>query len=1145
MGWLNGFSNRLKLKIDNTKIDETLLDFPVLIKVSNNSGISSLDVSSVFTKIGSDANRKKIAVTTLNGTTQCYVEIERFDYSNNEAWLWVKVPSVSSGSETVFYFYYSSSQSDNTTYVGDTTETPAQNVWDSNFKLVMHIAQDPNGDVADAIKDSTSNANHGTPGGSMTSADLIDGKIGKAIDFDGNDYIGMGNNIDITTSSITLEAIVKTSASVTQVLFQKANNISVTDPGYSCYLRTSNPYVRMVVCDGSNYAHQAVSPTNVQDGVDHYVVGKWDIATHTVSSYVDTSLEGSTTNTNVGSLTNSSNSEIGRNYANGSPSSYTTGIIEEIRISNTTRSAAWIKATYYSNWDELVSFELPLNPDDWSNRLKLTIPADSTDSSLTDFPVMINLSSSSGKTGFDSTAIFNALGDDHQKRFAITKNDGETQCQIELEYWNATEEKAILWTKVPTVYSSVDTDLYFYWDTTVSGNTAYVGDTGDTPAQNVWDSNFKLVMHMAQDPNGDVADAIKDSTSNVNHGTPGGGMTSADLVDGKIGKAIDFDGADDFIDIGDHSSLDIVGDISLELILKSTVAQDNSGKQPCGKYNYSLNFDHAAADFKGAISLLDNTAAWINSDGPVAISDGVYHYIVGKYDNVDIKFYLNGIESTSRAVAGKTIGVNNFSFFIGANSNNAGIAASFQTGVIGEVRISSADRSADWIKATYYSNWDDLIVFQQEDITTTWLSDWSKRIKLTIDKDKIDSTLVDFPINITLASGTNAAGVFSELSTVSGTKKIAVTTNDGTTQCPVEIEKWDWSEKEAILWTKVSSVDSNEDTILYLYYDSSKSDNTTYVGDTGDTPAQNVWDSNFKLVMHMAQDPNGGVANEIKDSTSGIHDGTKVSANAPNEVDGKIGKGQNFDANDEKVTIADHADFDFVAAFTLEVIAKPTVVDTDSRLIYRYDSISTDGYYIAQYLSKWNCAVFVGGSAVSVNSNSSPTLNFEYIVARRDLSGNWKQFIDGLVQTDTSVLSGAIDSTGNLLLGIDLVDACEFIGILDEVRISNTARSSAWIKATYYSNWDGLVSFGSEQEIPTHYYYGYVTEDEVPVSRTIRLYYRNTGALMSATTSNETTGYYYLTTTISGEHYIVTIDDAIGMDYNALILDKLLPRGIE
>jgi hypothetical protein len=43
-----------------------------------------------------------------------------------------------------------------------------------------------------------------------------------------------------------------------------------------------------------------------------------------------------------------------------------------------------------------------------------------------------------------------------------------------------------------------------------------------------------------------------------------------------------------------------------------------------------------------------------------------------------------------------------------------------------------------------------------------------------------------------------------------------------------------------------------------------------------------------------------------------------------------------------------------------------------------------------------------------------------------------------------------------------------FNGLIDEVRISSVARSSAWIKASYYSGNNSLVSYGSEEAIITN-----------------------------------------------------------------------------
>ena len=49
---------------------------------------------------------------------------------------------------------------------------------------------------------------------------------------------------------------------------------------------------------------------------------------------------------------------------------------------------------------------------------------------------------------------------------------------------------------------------------------------------------------------------------------------------------------------------------------------------------------------------------------------------------------------------------------------------------------------------------------------------------------------------------------------------------------------------------------------------------------------------------------------------------------------------------------------------------------------------------------------------------------------------------------------------------------------------------------------------------------------------------------MDETTSSGN-GYYYLTTSISGEHFVVAFDDDLGESFNAVILDKLPPLGID
>lgn len=275
------------------------------------------------------------------------------------------------------------------------------------------------------------------------------------------------------------------------------------------------------------------------------------------------------------------------------------------------------------------------------------------------------------------------------------------------------------WTSgfTPTIapYSYGDTVLNLYYDETQDDNT-YVGDIGDTPAQSVWDSNFVAVYHMAQDPSGGT-DCILDSTSNELHGTPAGSMTSGDLIDGAIGKAIDLDGSNDYINMGYDALHDITDTLTLECLFKP---------------NTLLNDTTLGTNYKGLISrqststpLEDTYAFQIHSSGRLILSSyggnlqstkaswaadtefivaGTYDYNSGTeigdlfVDGVKESLYNDSLDS----LAGSTTNP----LFIGANTTSECLPAA-----VGEVRISDIVRSDDWIELTNLSLTDALITY--------------------------------------------------------------------------------------------------------------------------------------------------------------------------------------------------------------------------------------------------------------------------------------------------------------------------------------------------------------------------------------------------------------------------------------------------
>ena len=734
-GWDS--TKRLKLVIDSDLIDADLTDFPVAIFLSTSCGIGAIDASVVFDELTSDANRFKIAVTTADGVTQCYVEIEVWDDANETAVLHVKVPFISADQDTELYLYFDSDQPDNTDYVGDTGDAAAQAVWDSNFDAVWHMAQDPDGDAADSILDSTANGNDGTPSGTMTAADLVDGLNGaKAIDFDGtDDRINITDYKAIGGSQNRTSEIVFKVPTMTTTIRRLLSWGDDTTAGQKWHMRLQKSDE-----SPAGALRQEVASANVQDSVGglddddwHYGAATLDGATQgDVSLNVD-GVEMTETYTSPGQAVNTD--ITGRDVKIGSGYGVTwencDGLIGEVRISDTNRSAAWVKATYHSLFDTLVTVEETWLYGWGKKRLQITIDSSLIDGDLTDFPLTIHLGADSGLLSFDALKVFTELSDSDRLKIAITANDHQAQQYIEIETWDSDAAQAILHTKVASILAAADTQLFLYFDSEHADNTTYVGDTGDAAAQAVWDSDFKLVMHMAQDPTGG-AGCILDSTSNANNGSPEDGMASDDLLSGTHGPELDFSGADWVIRIAHDSTIDIGDeDWTIESLFNRGASAD---------YEMLIGKGYGAgAGDKWFMAGLMNTGTaklWVD-DGTLvpavattsAYDDGSYHHVAFMRDSVTNKLKVS-IDAGAEAVeATDTAGDNQNTddLIIGCRGDED--ASYYYAGTIGEVRISKTLRPAAWLKATYHSLFDTLIAI-------------------------VDDTVIVFALDITVEVGT-------------------------------------------------------------------------------------------------------------------------------------------------------------------------------------------------------------------------------------------------------------------------------------------------------------------------------------------------------------------------------------------------------
>jgi len=475
MSWLGTYKSRIELKIDHTKIDSPLTHFPVTLFLDSRH-------SGVFDEVGD--SYKKIALTKDDGVTQLYAEVEEWDSSNKKAVLHVSKSdwTISSTEDTVFYLYYDSSAEDNTGYIGDPGDSVAANVWDDNFAGVWHLSQDPTGG-AGCIKDSTGNNNDGTPQGSMTSDDLVDGKVGKALNFDGSDdYIDCGNDASITgvTNNFTMELWAR--PQTTHGIDAESTSGTEGTSGQRYAIGAAHGDNTW----GSGHAGAGVSiGTNgisVYEHADGYMpallVYQGDITewNHIVIAYVDKQprlyLNGVSVRTGLTSPKAYVHPGLYNDDGIGGMSyGHFDGLIDEVRISNAPRSDAWIKATYYSLFNELVYTRE--EPTEWSYRKIITISG--SPGAGTEYQVLLKVGESSGVSGCDfhveghSGKFPSGTNDSGDLRFV--DNDGTTFLNFWVEKVEGTlpNRVAYCWVKINDNLDS-DVDIYCYYGNPEAGN---------------------------------------------------------------------------------------------------------------------------------------------------------------------------------------------------------------------------------------------------------------------------------------------------------------------------------------------------------------------------------------------------------------------------------------------------------------------------------------------------------------------------------------------------------------------------------------------------------------------------------------------------------------------------------------------------
>ena len=342
-----------------------------------------------------------------------------------------------------------------------------------------------------------------------------------------------------------------------------------------------------------------------------------------------------------------------------------------------------------------------------------------------------------------------------------------------------------------------------------------------------------------------------------------------------------------------------------------------------------------------------------------------------------------------------------------------------------------------------------------------WDDSWTRRLELTFDNSGQSEDLTDFPVCVRLDSSLISYGSTQD----AGQDLRFVDTND--TVLAHEIEIWDES-GESVVWVKVPQIDGGSDTdSIWLYY------GNPAAPDGQDIPA--VWSSGYETVLHLDE-----TSGSYEDSTGNGHAGEAINS-VTRGVSGRVGPCAQFDGSDDYIALdMSYSGQGAVPLLTISVWFSSTFsgasyndnwafVDFDRSDFYDfYVTADTGTLEFSTTASSGGTDDFVAGTA-GLNDGA-----WRLAWAVYDGTDKFVYLQDTLDGTSPNPHSGAGVGSSSTRWGF-VGDGSEattydgsrnnihYEGMMDEVRISHTARSGDWISAQYLSMNDSLINYGTEQ----------------------------------------------------------------------------------
>ncbi len=1015
------FVKKLTVTFSGVQSGATLTDFPALVKLSTDIG--GFSYSDFKVENGGDL---RFADSSGNLIPH---EIDTWNPSGVST-VWVKVPSLSQN--TKVYAYY-----------GSTYELPAvtaKDVWDENYVGVWHL-----GESALPMKESSETSSNFTSANGGAVQYAAEGIVGGSVDFGTSGRSSILNAPDhdaldgFTACTIEVWTFMDAEArsykaggsDVSKGLLSKRSGYQVEGSYHLWDIGTG-----LSVCIASNGTSQTsiTGITDVPSGVWVHQVVTFNAGN--VANYKSGAPSGTGTTPVKKINAGAADLHLG-NFQVGDARNFP-GKIDEVRISNVSRSAAWVKATYDTiSSASFATYEVgdapgsgKINPDDFKASVEVTFSG-YTGEELSDFPALVKLSAAIAGFKYSDFALLNG-GD---LRFADSSGN---LIPHEIDTWDESGVSTV-WVKVPSLTSSTKIIAYYGCATPPVAST-----------QSVWDSGYVGVWHL-----GESALPLKESTG-VSTDFSRSTNTVVYGAAGVVGRSVDFSTSYatkiNALFADDDPDLDGFEDFTFEVwTCQNAFYTDSSKEQWAGILGKreKAKVDESFFVYQNSLKSMGNTfpKCCYNVDGtegremltakslPV-LGQWMHSAYTRKASTGAFNMFFDGTNNVS------SVATQQGPVHASAAPLQLGwVEATYSTfpGKIDEVRISKVTRSAAWIKASHDTvAVDDFATYK---VTSFDMDAFARKMEVGF-YGYTGAELKDFPVLVKLS--TSIPGFkYSDFSLVNG-GDLRFADSKGRL-IPHEIDTWNENGVSTV-WVKVPTLTSGAK-IMACY----GCDNPPAVN------SQDVWDSDYVGVWHLGEsslpmNESTGVSTPFSTKNGTVAYGTA----------GVVGNSVDFTASGNNyLKAADDEDLDGFTDFTVELWAMQNTFRTDSNfagmLTKRNGSNAQESLLVYEQSTDPRVPVFcynpdsLANSRRSFVSKSLPVLGewTHYAYTLNSATMRCDVYFNGTNNASaTTTVASVFAGTAPLNIGGDPSQQ-SFPGRIDEVRISKIARSAAWLKATH------------------------------------------------------------------------------------------------